>query len=990
MPGGMAPLKKPRNPTKLPLALDPTKSKDVLAVLAERNLPIVPVGAWVEPASPSCSEIPAQTSAYMIEEEIKEQQRRKQESLKHFQRQVRHRVNQQVKLRKKQQLQKSCKAAEKEGSVAMQCSDSAHLTPKRTSVFPSNLNAAMGSYMLSSSQVLGDATEVGENQNHLFEQQAQALSQTMKQARHQLASFKTVSKKKTSVFLNGRRKSSPTQEKALLRKPACIKINKETREEPPCKIHEGPLTTVHYQNFMENQDLGCGEIVTGEKERDLLLGHQQVLLSEDKEKALSKVQKVKFKNPLVVVIKEDEQKQLNLHSLQAVLPESQDYFVEVQGNRPESQSDVIDVLNVEPKASSIEPKAPGVEPITQATGTEFKTTEPEGQALRTEIKGIFKTQTVELDGNIELEAQDHLPPNQAFLSRYKDFLPKCQEQDSLPKDHRGLSKYWNVLPKCQDQNFLPADQVPRNQLALPEEQSHLLKCQNEDLSPEEQSFLPRHQYILPIYQDQRGLHVLPKCQHHDVLSKDQNNLHKYQEQDFPLQNQEVNFKDPFSDKTNGKGREIFFQATYQCLPSKSQVQDFIRDQDMFLKQLSTFVEGEREDEELPLECHQYAPPQVQDQIFHREQYRSCEQTSCDMIDERWRKELYPESYRCGLHEIQDSGSAINQSLHFRQEPSVNTAERCQEDLHLGGCERLPPRHQRGTCNRRQQVSEEYRSGLSTEYQTLLAFQSGVDQEEEKKERQKQYLRHRRLFMDIEREQVKEQNRQREQKKRIERIKKKKEQQRYAEEQRLLRMRCHEEPYSEEKINDALAQLQLEEIKGAREKQHQREKEYIRYVEALRAQVQEKMKLYNITLPPLCCCGPDFWDAHPDTCANNCIFYKNYKAYNRALHSVINSSDISEGIATLRNAIRNFASVHRGTSKKGSVASSCCSPSSFMPVITCPESLSALLRAACTRTAQSWSDPIMIPTISMTPHGAAGVHLTKMTTKSYWELWTTPS
>lgn len=170
-------------------------------------------------------------------------------------------------------------------------------------------------------------------------------------------------------------------------------------------------------------------------------------------------------------------------------------------------------------------------------------------------------------------------------------------------------------------------------------------------------------------------------------------------------------------------------------------------------------------------------------------------------------------------------------------------------------------------------------------------------------------------MDIEREQVKEQNRQREQKKRVEKIKKRKEQQRYAEEQKLLRMHCREEPYSEEKITDVLAQLQLEEIKGAREKQHRREKEYVRYVEALRAQVQEKMKLYNITLPPLCCCGPDFWDAHPDTCANNCIFYKNYRAYNRALHSVINSSDISEGNATLRNAIRNFASVHRRTSKK---------------------------------------------------------------------------
>lgn len=50
----------------------------------------------------------------------------------------------------------------------------------------------------------------------------------------------------------------------------------------------------------------------------------------------------------------------------------------------------------------------------------------------------------------------------------------------------------------------------------------------------------------------------------------------------------------------------------------------------------------------------------------------------------------------------------------------------------------------------------------------------------------------------------------------------------------------------------------------------------RYMEALRAQIQEKMRLYNITLPPLCCCGPDFWDAHPDTCANNCIFYKNHR------------------------------------------------------------------------------------------------------------------
>lgn len=40
---------------------------------------------------------------------------------------------------------------------------------------------------------------------------------------------------------------------------------------------------------------------------------------------------------------------------------------------------------------------------------------------------------------------------------------------------------------------------------------------------------------------------------------------------------------------------------------------------MFLKHPSTLMKEEREDEELPLECHEYAPPQIQDQVFLREQ-----------------------------------------------------------------------------------------------------------------------------------------------------------------------------------------------------------------------------------------------------------------------------------------------------------------------------------------------------------------------------------
>lgn len=46
----------------------------------------------------------------MIEEELKEELRKKQEALRRFQRQVKHRVNQQIRLRKKQQLQKSYEA----------------------------------------------------------------------------------------------------------------------------------------------------------------------------------------------------------------------------------------------------------------------------------------------------------------------------------------------------------------------------------------------------------------------------------------------------------------------------------------------------------------------------------------------------------------------------------------------------------------------------------------------------------------------------------------------------------------------------------------------------------------------------------------------------------------------------------------------------------------------------------------------------------------
>ncbi|XP_072834902.2 coiled-coil domain-containing protein 15 isoform X3 [Pogona vitticeps] len=142
------------------------------------------------------------------------------------------------------------------------------------------------------------------------------------------------------------------------------------------------------------------------------------------------------------------------------------------------------------------------------------------------------------------------------------------------------------------------------------------------------------------------------------------------------------------------------------------------------------------------------------------------------------------------------------------------------------------------------------SATGTENRPAWILWSETEKEESKKQRQSQYLRYRRLFMDIEREQVKEQQRQKEWQRKMD-----------------------------------------------------------KYVEALRAQMQEKIKMYNINLPPLCFCGSDFWDSHPDSCANNCVFYKNHKAYAQALQSVISSCNILDGGSNTRLAVHTFAAIH---------------------------------------------------------------------------------
>uniref|UniRef100_A0A8C6X838 Coiled-coil domain-containing protein 15 n=1 Tax=Naja naja TaxID=35670 RepID=A0A8C6X838_NAJNA len=207
----------------------------------------------------------------------------------------------------------------------------------------------------------------------------------------------------------------------------------------------------------------------------------------------------------------------------------------------------------------------------------------------------------------------------------------------------------------------------------------------------------------------------------------------------------------------------------------------------------------------------------------------------------------------------------------------------------------------------------------TEAQVVHIFWPGIEKEQSKKQHQSQYLRYRRLFMDIEREQVKEQQRQKEWQRKMDKIRKEKECQRRAEEQQIQEQQRAKEKRTQEvtshknanprgKTCEKLQQLKLEDPEE-KKKLVQKNKEYSRYVEALRAQMREKIDMYNIHLPPLCFCGSGFWDTHPDSCANNCMFYKNHKAYAQALQNVISSCDILDRGSNTRLSVHTFAVVH---------------------------------------------------------------------------------
>jgi hypothetical protein len=60
----------------------------------------------------------------------------------------------------------------------------------------------------------------------------------------------------------------------------------------------------------------------------------------------------------------------------------------------------------------------------------------------------------------------------------------------------------------------------------------------------------------------------------------------------------------------------------------------------------------------------------------------------------------------------------------------------------------------------------------------------------------------------------------------------------------------------------------------------------RYKEALRRGYVERLRENGVEVPALCPCGRSLYDSNIEMCANNCTFYKNRKAYEKAALSMI--------------------------------------------------------------------------------------------------------
>ncbi len=147
---------------------------------------------------------------------------------------------------------------------------------------------------------------------------------------------------------------------------------------------------------------------------------------------------------------------------------------------------------------------------------------------------------------------------------------------------------------------------------------------------------------------------------------------------------------------------------------------------------------------------------------------------------------------------------------------------------------------------------------------------------ERKQAGEQYLLFRRLYSDLERVQVRQRQLRKSHCERVQRLKREKEADRRVAEDEVNPMESFTSTVSSEAAEEGQKAVEWAEMVALEERRHQlqRLKESERYIDALRERLRGRLTQQQATVPPLCSCGSSVWDAGPDTCANNCVFYKN--------------------------------------------------------------------------------------------------------------------
>lgn len=142
---------------------------------------------------------------------------------------------------------------------------------------------------------------------------------------------------------------------------------------------------------------------------------------------------------------------------------------------------------------------------------------------------------------------------------------------------------------------------------------------------------------------------------------------------------------------------------------------------------------------------------------------------------------------------------------------------------------------------------------------------------------KQYQVFRKLYSDLEREQVRKKKLQSSHSHQVDAIRRKKEEERRRIEEEVNSV--HSSSFiSTSTSEDKQMAAEWAELMLLEERKHQlqRAKEMERYMAALKVRLKEQMEMKKIDIPPLCLCGKTLWDTNPKTCANNCVFYRNTK------------------------------------------------------------------------------------------------------------------